>query len=752
MPCLKRVFELLLRSKFPSVRSKSGKMSSAALSLAVVVLVSPVSAQDWSHEGSRADGPLPELSLRPEEVDYLAVAEAAVDEALAYPPQRYELGAVTTEYPTPEALFAFVRDQIATASYQGSLRTPGGVLAASEGNPQDKAEFLVSLLEELGYDARIAFGPAEPDVLAPLAVGSCSAPLPARDPLALAGLVQQDQLRMEARGMRDFDLISDALPDGVGRRAAERPSPSERHPWVQARINEEWVDLDPSFPDAGFGVAISRPTALGLGGEDPHEVTLAVRVETLTERGLREAELLSLTQPARDLAESRLQLVFGFETEGFGGTLANALGSAMDIVPKYRPIFLLDDETLKGRAFDRPGPQNEADGLGETLDPVTALYLDVTTTTPDGRKRTERRAILDLLPDVARASEIPLSNAVLEPAQGARMPRELEAIQTLIVSNGGLDPSFGALANALAVLDFAADLDELDAGTIDGTAVFWRLWGQAYAIAAASEGLVRLQSGAEGCVTVGQPRVFSFVVKPSDDTTRTVIDWTIDAVDVSGTEDPTRAFEMRLWYATLQSALETTMAESQAGSASGALSTSLMLPNQLAAISPGQEAGPMQREDAEAGYLLLGDVSGLNPTAWWRVDLDTGRADARFAGLGNASEWGGGGVYELGPDGRFREVGDVKQKYPGGKKWDPRTPLERKLDELKDRIKKRLRKYRSPKKTKFANKRSGGRAGAGQEYLTILENVSIPVSYVAGATVGGTLAAMYYYALTKEKL
>lgn len=67
-------------------------------------------------------------------------AEAALDEPLAR----------ARALATPEAVFDFVRDEVATEAYRGQLRGPAGTLANRAGNDIDKGLLLIAMISELG--------------------------------------------------------------------------------------------------------------------------------------------------------------------------------------------------------------------------------------------------------------------------------------------------------------------------------------------------------------------------------------------------------------------------------------------------------------------------------------------------------------------------------------------------------------------------------------------------------------------------
>jgi len=157
----------------------------------------------------------------------------------------------------PNAIFAFVRDEIGYESYQGSLRGSRGTLWSNGGNALDQASLLIALLRASGTPARYAQGTLS-------------------DPLS-----QELILSMFPNQTR----IVGCPPDDVERAdPANDPqllTETREHYWVQADLGGGFVHLDPTFKSA----QVDQPftTADSTFTEVPdslrHKVTVRLNVE-----------------------------------------------------------------------------------------------------------------------------------------------------------------------------------------------------------------------------------------------------------------------------------------------------------------------------------------------------------------------------------------------------------------------------------------------------------------------------------------
>lgn len=559
----------------------------------------------------------------------------------------------------PEAAFAYVRDNIRTEPYVGTLRSPASVIAASGGNTQDKSELLMSLLRKMGLDARIAEAPLTEAMAARLGAANCKLALSPDDNIGLLiGLDASATARAIARAQRDYGRLLDAVPAISDAAPALAAHFGGRHYWVQYRDTDGWRDLDPSVPGMQPGEAVAKPDAVSEGGTNPHLVTVSVVTETLREGKLRETTVLTQDLVARAADEQMIQLGFMPAGAGLAGLLGDKLGAAIDLAPRLKPVLVVDFIPTLGRDFAQPGP-SAAGGLNDTSaeDPVTALWLDLKSVAPEGETRTARRALIDLLPLEARRSGKISPAAIVQPQAGVRYPMALEGITQIVVANGGLDAHNHAYRMAYILKTWKENLAKVTDGTIAPEVLMWMAWTSAHGLATGAERATRDLRSQDGksCGFSGHANVMISGIQPAGpEAFRLSIDWAIDGIDLtSGVPDPDpRDLQaMRLWNGAVRSAIETEAIVTDGNGARTTgprrvMSTSMLLEGALTRLTPEVVAAmnsAMAQRDLDKGYLLLGAANG-DPAAWWRVDPATGATDARMADLGNNS-WIPGSAY-----------------------------------------------------------------------------------------------------------
>ena len=184
-----------------------------------------------------------------------------------------------------DAIFAFVRDEIAYEPYAGILRGDLGTLWARAGNSADQALLLAALFTAAQIPYRFALGPLGPDAQSTLdAISRTSAErsraaydrkmaatygfdpsVTPRTPPAPVAEVQEtmdaivaanESINSEARGA--FDRMATLLGDTLDRGGVEiaplsgSPVPAmelEQHVWLQVPDGPSWIDADPTLPD-----------------------------------------------------------------------------------------------------------------------------------------------------------------------------------------------------------------------------------------------------------------------------------------------------------------------------------------------------------------------------------------------------------------------------------------------------------------------------------------------------------------------
>jgi hypothetical protein len=299
------------------------------------------------------------------------------------------------------ALFAFVRDQVATEAYPGAMRGANGTLASRGGSPADKALLLATLLSEKQIPVRFVHGPLSDADVQPViaAIVATRPPVPANDPAILktlgldraavhaVGTEQRERVRQladagiaEARTAVDALLAASAVKL-AGSDAATRTAWSAAlrdHWWLQAQLDGAWTDLDPTLPNAKLG------SHLGTASGDPVDalpdetygtVTVSLHGTFLDGSTASEKTLATATAKVADLALSSFSVVIGDRTKG-----AQNLTEARSFTP-----------TITLGADEESGDPFEADGTAR----LSALRLRIATQLPGAAARTAERVLLD---------------------------------------------------------------------------------------------------------------------------------------------------------------------------------------------------------------------------------------------------------------------------------------------------------------------------------------------------------------------
>jgi hypothetical protein len=331
-------------------------------------------------------------------------------------PEDYAVAALAPKLPTPEAAFAWVRDNVRYEAYQGILRGAQGTLRTRAGNAADRAMLLAAILQTNKIPVRMATGqlPAaeaerlylrifEPDR------GATAMPPAERGPLSA---------RIFDRGRRDYNVILAALGNGI----PQVTSPShdevvkeiEQHAWVQMQRNGQWIDLDPSFPDSKVGqtYASVQQTYDNAPFALMQRVTIRVVVERLVNGALVKDVALEQTVPAFEIIDRQIYLAHEVYKpfKGAGGQLQFIFGNKDTQVP----VLYVADSRIEGKPIDfgsgasaagtappnavqqaanafgtpKPSPQAAANAF-------VAEWLEFENAFPDGSKDLNRRVLID---------------------------------------------------------------------------------------------------------------------------------------------------------------------------------------------------------------------------------------------------------------------------------------------------------------------------------------------------------------------
>jgi len=287
--------------------------------------------------------------------------------------------------PDVTALFQFVRDKIAFQAYAGVLRMPSGTLMSSAGNDFDQSLLLAAMLRAAGYPVRFATGHLGSQQLRLLYSGSDNR-LPATttpdlerrmkslDRSGLPGDRLTDIRRKMQAGLRGFlaalnsgldqdeTLLEEQLQRGgialVDRTGPGSPaSPGGSHCWVQVRIDGQWRDLDPSFPQSKFG---QRWTDAQRVVDDldtavlSHRMQLTIDVEKTGPQGHRVTSVLDRTIPLLHTVD-RVTVLLTPQLERAG---AAALADDPGMLERFDvvwPSIRINGQVVQGLPFDMNG-------------------------------------------------------------------------------------------------------------------------------------------------------------------------------------------------------------------------------------------------------------------------------------------------------------------------------------------------------------------------------------------------------------
>lgn len=408
---------------------RRGWISSAPFALAVALAVSahaePAVAQGTADTAASAQSALAAMQVQ------LQKTQAAIDRVNhlldSMPQELTDLDALGRSLHSPQAAFAFVRDEIAYEPYRGIEKGAWGTLLTRGGNDLDKSLLLVALLENQSVDAEIVHGKLDAATVRQLAAQSATQPdavslaLAALTvPAAVAASSPDEEASVERfdAAVKERRTSLQATVDGAYKAlavvapaaATGVPAPTADHYWVQAQIDGKTVDFDPSLTGDEPGM---NPTTTD-GSYEPNDLpaklyqTLRFRLIAgyLQDGKLVPQTVLDKTVRAADILGKPLRLAISPKSDD---------GGASDFLAQLR----VGDDTTNGEVFRLHLPAEKAqsdDGGGGMLGglaafgggsappspatkgaPLARLVFVLTETAPGEAPFTVRRTVLDRL-------------------------------------------------------------------------------------------------------------------------------------------------------------------------------------------------------------------------------------------------------------------------------------------------------------------------------------------------------------------
>jgi hypothetical protein len=681
----------------------------------------------------------------PEAADLSAMDPATLETGLiaaveALPPARWTIeGLAAAMAFDPEQPFRFVRDRIAFQPYGGVLRGAEGTLAARSGNSWDRALLLVALLEAMEVPARLAWGDLDATTAASLVARGLVAPPTdvSEDLLPVATGVRQDEIGERAR--RDHAVIRAALGDRLatltGDETAQATAEVARHAWVQALIGPDWVDLDPSLPDAEPGTTLTPALATGTVPPDDQRQTVQVVVTAeqldATTGALSTSTVLDQRLDAATTAPEIVTLSFVPARNQLGQTITGLFSG----VDQWQPVLGVGDRQLLGQSMTVGGSGTDVFGEATEAPPLTGLWLTITSTGPGRDPVTTTTTILDRVPAAARAAGTVAETDLAPMATDETGPTVLSRITHLLVSTGGADASrhVEELGAAWAyVNDVLLDPELAERQQLSDLLRPLMVMDDRLVLGSELLSVPALRDDGRIGAFVAAPRLstvtFGPAETPGQDLFRT--DLVLDGVRLLADPSvaPADVAARRVWYGALQSAIEAQVVRDRtAGDVPSGVALSgatydtagPMTVLDAAAIAGRTDLPAALVADVAAGGLAIVAADAVAPQTWWAIGPD-GMTRAMLA-----PSFGGGGGYTPG-GGRYTGVRNLP-RVPRGQSSGSGGVYD-------------LSKPSRPAR----NVPVGNTCRGGSEYTTILGCVSVPGALVFRIALAAAIDAVIF--------
>ena len=581
-------------------------------------------------------------------MDLLDMVEYSERLSLRFPYSEWDVSAkAETLAPGIDAAFAYVRDHIGYDAYAGVFRGAAITYAARAGNAADRALLLASLLSSKGIRTRFALGtlsrPTQERLLAQVFRGRDVR----RSGSAVAARADDDRIhnRVFRRAKQDYDTVRATL--GAGLAPVTRPSRAELlaelnpHVWVQAEVNETWIDLDPSLPEMrpGESLAAAESTLAELPPEQHQQVTVRISAEHLRDGAVTSSTLLEVTRNTVELLDTQLLLLHirPAAASGLGAAIAGALGRS--IGDHWTPALSIGGEYIFGTTLD------------VAADEFIAEWLEFELAWPNGRREVTRRPLLDRAGPGWRATPGSDATPLRAVARDENGSLAMQALHLVWLSGGGHNlAAFGTAARLALLHELAAtpasteqeggseavmSLDELSRQV-------WPIVLQTFGwMISTDQILLPLVDDTPGLrLYVDSPRITVFTSAPAGGTTSvSMLDLRRDDLRAIAL-DPSSALtlaDLKLRFGLLQGALEhEAMAEitrEATGETTGVRSTSSLLAGRtLTVLRPGVDTGKPTGDGTAAIAAALARGSTVvaprgadgSTDAWWEIAAETG--------------------------------------------------------------------------------------------------------------------------------
>lgn len=308
----------------------------------------------------------------------------------AFPKPLTDREALAQSLTTPQATFEYVRDQVALEPYPGIMKGATGTYLTHGGNALDRSLLLADLLKQQGVSAKIVQGKlsqTQTETLlrriatSPTAIELILKSLPATLPSpALNDQQKQAVAEVRRRGVEQGKVVQQAVEQIsqliqsslqkagllVGRDAApDQLAILQDHYWVQATINDQVTDLDPSLADAQMGQKLTDATNTfepdGLPDELVQRIRIRIVGEFLKGGQVTSKELVSKEMKATDLLGKNIRLIVE----------PGSLSGEADL---YQASLVVGDDSPERKVFQiRPREGGEESSAAEAPSGIDAV-------------------------------------------------------------------------------------------------------------------------------------------------------------------------------------------------------------------------------------------------------------------------------------------------------------------------------------------------------------------------------------------
>lgn len=278
-----------------------------------------------------------------------------------------------------EAIFEYVRDEIAFQPYAGVMRRAEGTLMSRAGNAYDQSLLLASMLDASGIETRYVTATLSVELARKhFILQTPPPPIPAVSPSHLSALIPagaefedmaQNRANLETIAMgyltegywHDYQVIDRHLSQSPhDPRRASTPTSFDwvpnilKHCWIQARVGGRWVDLDPSALNLQMGEALATPTDTS-DFLDADALTFKLKVRMELETNKLDQEPIVVMDQSVNLMETLNHIRIAAMPENITGVESLQEPGFFDAMEVFRAALEINGTTLPGSLFNLAG-------------------------------------------------------------------------------------------------------------------------------------------------------------------------------------------------------------------------------------------------------------------------------------------------------------------------------------------------------------------------------------------------------------